>query len=57
MFGPGVSARNAALKPALVILHVKMPDGTGRPGGSRRSRSPVVMLTAFSQREDPSGMS
>jgi len=33
MFGPGVSARNAALRPGLVIFHVKMPvlDGTRQP--------------------------
>jgi CheY-like chemotaxis protein len=50
----------SALKPDLVILDVKMPVLDGISAAERiaaQQIAPVVILTAFSQRDDPVGMS
>ena len=50
----------SALKPDLVILDVKMPVLDGISAGERIAAeqiAQVVILTACSQREDPSGTS
>jgi len=53
-------AAASALKPDLVILDVKMPVLDGISAGERIAAeqiAQVVILTACSQREDPSGTS